>query len=143
VSPVWVALEVDVATAPEVVWSELTAVERWPLWNPGVSFATLRGEALESGAPLLWQIDGIRMRSRITEVELPHVFAGTFQTLGAHGTFRWTLSEGNATRVRLEEGWHGVAPFLLRGTLRRTIEVSRAYWLERLKARAERAASSA
>jgi uncharacterized protein YndB with AHSA1/START domain len=159
-TPVALAFEVDVAAPPEAVWAVLVAAEGWPRWNPGIAFATFRGSAVAPGAPLLFQIDGLKIRAALLTVTPPVELAGRFHTLGAHGTFQWTLETVPAaddpgpeapspenpgpadplppkTRVRLEEAWRGVAPFLLRGTLRRTLEVSRLHWLERLKDRVE------
>lgn len=138
-TPVSLAFEVEIEAPPEGVWPVLVEVERWPLWNRGISFATLRGAPMEPGTKLLFQVDGMRIRSTITHVSAVREWGAVFHTLGARGALQWTLvAEGpSRTRIRLEEQWEGIVPCILRGTLRRTLEVSRLHWLERLKARVE------
>lgn len=121
------------------VWSELTAVERWPRWNRRIAFASLRGD-LSEGAALQWACDGMKFASVVTEVAPPTRIGWTVRTLGARGYLRWTLTEvsSQVTRVELEESWEGLLVRLLGGTLRRTLEPSRSEWLRALASRVER-----
>jgi hypothetical protein len=84
-----------------------------------------------------WRVDGFRIRSRIAQVEPEQLLELRSQMLGATGGQRWTLEplEEGGSRLRLEEWWEGVLPFLLRWTLRRTLRVARIAWLERLDLR--------
>ena len=133
-----IRMEVEVAAPTDVVWEVLTRFKAWPLWHRGVSFAVLRGE-LAPGTRLHWRADGMRIRSELKEVEPERTLGFTLRTMGGRGYHRWTLLPLDAERtlVRSEEVWEGFVARLLRRTLRRTLEVSRANWLEALRERAE------
>jgi hypothetical protein len=136
-APVALALEVDVPRMPEVVWQHVIAVERWRTWYRGVESAHVRGGGpLVMGSRLDWRVDGWRTRSIVVEVEAPLRLAWTLQTLGGQGALRWTFTPtaSGGCCVRLEEWWKGMAVSLLRRTLRQTLRVSRAAWLEGLVA---------
>lgn len=132
-APVVLVAERELAAPPSHVWSVLTGVAMWPHWHRGIGFAVLRG-SLAPGTALHWKGDGMRIASRVAEVEPERRIGWTIRTLGAHGYQRWTLdpSPSGGTRLRLEESWEGLAVRLLGGTLRRTLERSRAEWLNGL-----------
>lgn len=135
-----IRLERNVSAAPQRVWDLLVEVERWPLWHPGVDFAVLRDRPPRPGVRLQWRADGMRISSILHEVQPPTRLSWTVRTLGARGYQMWSLqplgSEG--TRVRTEESWWGILPFLLRRTLRRTLRASRTAWLEGIEPGLER-----
>ncbi len=133
-----IRMEVEVEAPAEAVWEVLTHVEAWPLWHRGVHFAVLRGE-LAPGTRLHWRADGMRIRSELREVEPDRALGFTLRTMGGRGYHRWTLQPlaGGRTLVRSEEVWDGLVVRLLSGTLHRTLEVSRANWLEALRERVE------
>jgi uncharacterized protein YndB with AHSA1/START domain len=137
-SPVEIRLEVEAEADPEVVWEILARVERWRTWHRGVDFAVLRGELAE-GTRLDWRVDGLRIRSRLREVEFPRRLGFTVRMIGGHGYARWTLepTPAGGTLVRTEELWEGFLVRMLRRTLSRTLTVSRTAWLEALRDRAE------
>ncbi len=133
-----IRMEVDVDASADVVWEVLTHFKAWPLWHRGVSFAVLRGE-LEPGTRLHWRADGMRIRSKLKEVEPERTLGFTLRAMGGWGYHRWTLVplDDDRTLVRIEEVWAGFVVRLLRRTLHRTLEVSRASWLEALRERVE------
>jgi len=144
---VQLTLALEVAASPSQVWEVLSHVEGWPRWHPGIEFVALRGPAgetkvtgLEVGHRMNWRVDGFRIRSRVAQVDPGHLLELQSQMLGALGGQRWTLEplEGGGSRIRLEEWWEGVLPFLLRWTLRRTLRVARIAWLDRLDLRLSR-----
>ena len=144
-APVLIRFEVDVAATPERVWELLVDVERWPLWHRGVDFAVLKPSEVRPGSRLQWRADGMRISSILHRVEPEQRLGWTIRTLGARGYQLWTIesqppegaSNAPRTLVRTEESWWGFFPFLLRGTLRRTLGASRRAWLRGLKERAE------
>lgn len=77
----------------------------------------------------------MRISSILVEVEEGRCIGWTLRTLGGRGYQRWSLEElhSGSTRVRLEESWGGVVVRVLRRTLLRTLELSRAEWLEGLQ----------
>lgn len=139
-APVVVVDDREVAGPPERVWRILTRVEEWPRWHRGITFALLRGE-LEVGTVLHWRADGMRILSRVAEVDPGRRVGWTVKTLGARGYQLWQLEpagpEGGRTRVCLQESWEGFVAGLLRRTLRRTLERSRAEWFDQLERRSE------
>lgn len=131
--------EVEVEAPPARIWDLLVDVEGWPRWNPGLQFAVLRGD-LAIGSRVDCRVDGMRIRSRVADLDPLRVLGFSLATIGATGHARWEL-EGLAqgsTRVRLQEEWRGVVVRLLAPTLRRTLEVSRSAALEGLRRSAER-----
>jgi len=137
--PVDVRLEIEVRASPATIWRILTTFRDWPRWHRGVSFAHMEGE-LREGSSLLWRADGMRIRSDIRELGPERSLGMTLRSVGARGYHRWTLAAGSSpdlTLVRSEEVWNGLAPRVLRRTLRRTLRISRSAWLEALKERAE------
>jgi uncharacterized protein YndB with AHSA1/START domain len=50
-APVVGSCEVDIAAPPKVAWEVLTAIERWPSWNPAVKSVSFDGE-VDHGAAL-------------------------------------------------------------------------------------------
>lgn len=139
-APILLREECEVEGPPEVAWRVLLDVGAWPRWHRGIDFAVLRGGAVP-GASLTWRADGMRIASLLVEVDEPNYVGWTIRTFGARGYQRWTLAAapGGRTRVRLEESWEGLAVRILRGTLRRTLRLSREEWMAGL-ARAVRRA---
>lgn len=136
-APVLLRLQTDVSAPPEAVWDLLVEVRRWPLWHRGADFADLRGE-LEPGTQLRWRMDGMRIRSRIREVDPPVRLGWTMGTLGARGYQRWSLRPTpTGTEVTLEEAWGGLFALVLKRTLKRTLLRARTHWLAALRDRAE------
>jgi uncharacterized protein YndB with AHSA1/START domain len=130
--------EREVAAPPERVWLLLGDPSRWPTWFRRIRFASLRGP-LAPGAALIWQVDGLRISSILLEVEAERVLMWTLRMMGAKGGMRWTLDPlpTGGTRIRVEESWGGVMVWLLRWTLRRTLEGSRSEWLLALETAAQ------
>jgi uncharacterized protein YndB with AHSA1/START domain len=137
-APVSLDEERVLRASPEAVWTVLTRIRDWPRWHRGISFALLRGE-LEVGTTLHWRADGMRIMSRVAEVEPGRRVGWTMKTLGARGYQLWELHPdgpgGTRTRVHLRESWEGLTAAILRRTLRKTLERSRREWMEQLEER--------
>ncbi len=46
--------EIEIAASPEIVWEVLTALDRWPTWNPDVTAVTVQGPLAE-GTEFRWK----------------------------------------------------------------------------------------
>lgn len=124
-------VEYEAARPPEAIWNLLSEPDRWPLWFRRIRFASLRGPLLP-GSALIWQIDDLRISSILLEVEENRILGLTLRMMGGRGGMRWTLEPlaAGGTRIVFEESWSGALVWLLRRTLRRTIEGSRREWLQ-------------
>jgi uncharacterized protein YndB with AHSA1/START domain len=140
-APVVIRDERTVLAPPPAVWQVLTRIEAWPVWHRGIQMAVLRGE-LEPGTAIHWRGDGMRIVSRIAEVQPDRRVGWTLRTPGGRGYQRWILEPVSGpglqgTRVLLEESWEGIVVSLLRRTLRKTLARSRTEWLDGLKRKTE------
>jgi len=76
--------EIEFAAAPELVWDVLTAIDRWPSWNPQVRSMDMQGgietldEALEEGLRHL----KAEAERRTTERDLPKRVDGDSSVTG-------------------------------------------------------------
>jgi hypothetical protein len=138
-APIIVRVECEVAATPDKVWELVSEVPRWPLWFRRVRYASLHGP-LTPGTALHWQVDGLRISSVLLEVKVERVLGWTLRMMGGNGGMRWTLEPlaSGGTLVRVEESWAGAMVWLLRGTLRRTLESSRREWLVALQRAVQR-----
>jgi uncharacterized protein YndB with AHSA1/START domain len=134
-APLVLRVEREIRASPSAVWDVLVAVDRWAGWHRGIRFAVLRGHP-SRGTSLHWSADGLKLSSVLAEVEHGRRIGWTIRTLGGRGYQRWTLEEtpSGGTRLQLDESWEGIAVRMLRGTLRRTLELSRAEWMRGLEA---------
>jgi uncharacterized membrane protein len=88
-------VSVDIRASPDRVWSELTAVEKWPEWTKSVT----RVERLEDGA------FGLGSRARVKQPKLPPL-VWTVTDFQPGRAFTWTASSGGVTSV----GEHRLRP---------------------------------
>ncbi len=130
--------EIEVGAPPEKVWSELTGIERWSEWRPGVSTAKLEG-GLAVGSVFRWKANGLPIVSAIRELEPQKRIGWTGRSPGTKASHLWLLepAAGGGTRVVTRESMAGWFPRLLKlfapGFLSKTLAAS----LRALKARAE------
>lgn len=132
--------EIVVPAAAEEVWALLANVGGWPRWLPIVGFSAI-SEAPEPGTVFQWKINGIHTVSRMEIVEPGRRIGWSNSGFGTHGGHLWTLSEvaGEAgpvqTRVESIEVLNGWVTWLMRRTIRRTLEHSADLWMESLGGR--------
>ena len=128
------------AADPGTVWDVLTAVERWPSWNPDVKSATLDGSLAERGR-FRWKAGPSTITSTIERLEPPRFLSWSGRTLGLTAIHEWKLEpKGDGTLVSTEESMEGLAARLLRGSFQKRLEKSLETWLAGLKQEAERRA---
>jgi hypothetical protein len=140
-APVVGASEIEIAAAPELVWDVLTAIDRWPSWNPQVKSMDLQGAIVE-GSQFRWKAGPGTIISTIRRVEAPRLIAWTGKTfsIAAIHVYRLEARDGK-TFVRTEESYEGLVARLFRGPLQKTLDAALEEGLRHLKAEAERRAS--
>ena len=139
-APVFGASEIEIAAAPDIVWSVLTDFGRWPAWNLDVKSIAIDGD-VAPGTQFRWKAGPATITSVIREVEPPRSIAWTGRTVGtsAKHVDRLEAADGR-TRVRTEESFEGWLPRLLRRQMRTTLQNGLDDGLRDLKAEAERRA---
>ncbi|MGH3034599.1 MAG: SRPBCC family protein, partial [Gaiellaceae bacterium] len=126
------------AAPVETVWDVLTAVERWPTWNPDVKTVSLEGSVAE-GSVFRWKAGPGTITSTIQRVDRPRLIAWTGKTFGIDATHVWRLEQGHGkTLVRTEESYEGLVASILRRPLRKALETALTNGLRSLKVEAER-----
>jgi hypothetical protein len=106
--------EIEIQASADTVWNVITDVERWPEWNPDVKDATLADRPAE-GASFRWKAGPGTITSTFRRLESPRLVGWTGRTLGIHAVHVYRLEpRGDATHVRSEESWDGLAARLLR-----------------------------
>jgi uncharacterized protein YndB with AHSA1/START domain len=93
-APVAGASETEIAATPEVVWDVLTAIERWPKWNPAVKSASMHGE-LAKGSEFRWKAGPGTITSTTQQVEPPQLIVWTGKTFGIKAVHVHTLEPRN------------------------------------------------
>jgi hypothetical protein len=136
-APVVAGAEIEIAAPAGAVWQILSAIDRWPSWNPDIREMRLEGPP-EPGAEFRWKAGPGTIRSRIESVEAPREIGWTGRTLGMRARHVYRLEQhGERTLVRTRESWSGGLTPLLRGPLRRTMQSALDRGLAHLKAAVE------
>ena len=136
-APVVGASELEIAAAPETVWDVLTAIDRWPSWNPDVKSMSLEGP-LAAGSVFRWKAGPGTITSTIRRVEPQQLIAWTGRTLGIDAIHVYRLEpRDGGTFVRTDESYEGLVARLLRGSLQKRLDRALADGLRYLKDEAE------
>jgi uncharacterized protein YndB with AHSA1/START domain len=142
-APVVSAAEAEIDAPIERVWEVLTALERWPAWNPDVKSVSFEGP-FQEGATFRWKAGPGTITSLVEHVDPPRVVAWSGRTLGIRAFHVWRLEARNGrTFVRTEESYDGLVARLLRRPLRKTLDAALADGARYLEAEAEKAAATA
>jgi hypothetical protein len=142
-APVVSSVALEIEASVEIVWGVLTAIDRWPNWNPDVKSVSIEGAAVE-GASFRWKAGPSTIRSSIVRVDPPRLIAWTGTTLGIKAIHVWRLEPKNgATLVRTEESYDGLVARLFRGSLQKTLDKALAGGAQYLKVEAERSGRGA
>ncbi len=137
-APVVAATEIEIRAPQQVVWDVLTAIDRWPSWNPTVKSASLQG-SLEEGAEFRWKAGPGTIVSKLEVVEAPHRIAWSGRSMGIKAFHVHTLEQRDGqTLISTEESYEGLIARLFSGRLRRMLDDSLRDGLRHLKAEAER-----
>jgi hypothetical protein len=142
-APVVGTSEVEIHAPSETVWDVLTAIDRWPAWNPDVKSVSMEG-SLAPGSVFRWKAGPGTITSTIQRVEPPRLIAWTGRTFGIKAIHFYRLEQRDgSTFVRSEESYDGLVARVLRGSLQKTLDTALADGLRYLKIEAEQRASSA
>jgi uncharacterized protein YndB with AHSA1/START domain len=137
------AAEVDVDAPIERVWAALTAIDRWPEWNPDVTSASIDGP-VAPGTTFRWKAGPGTITSRLEHVDPPRVIAWTGKTLGIRALHVWRLeARGGHTHVQTEESYDGLVARMLRRSLQKRLDTALTDGARWLKQEAERSAPGA
>lgn len=135
------ASEIEIAAAPEIVWDVLTAIDRWPSWNPDVKSMSMQG-VLAEGSVFRWKAGPGTITSTIRRGEPPRLIAWTGKTLGIKAIHFYRLEPRDGkTFVRTEESYEGFVARLFRGSLQKALDRALADGLRYLKNEAEQRAT--
>ena len=128
---------------PRTVFSVISAIDRWPSWNPDVKSVKLQGQ-IQPGTVFRWKAGPSSLTSTLQVVDPPHEIAwtGTTMSIKAVHVFRFQASDGG-TLARSEESWEGLIASLLKGYSRKTLDKGIRSVLAHLKTEAERRAAAA
>jgi uncharacterized protein YndB with AHSA1/START domain len=137
-APVVGSTQIEIAAPPEAAWDVLTAIERWPSWNPDVKEASVQG-GIDEGTEFRWKAGPGTITSTIQQVEAPHRIVWTGKTFGIKAIHVHTLEARNGrTMVRSEESYDGLVARRFHGRLKKTLDDALRNGLERLKVETER-----
>lgn len=131
------AAETYIGSPVETVWRVLSDLEKWPDWNRSVTKIRVNG-AVEAGTTFDWRAGGMRISSRLEEVDPPARIAWTGRMFGVRAVHVWELAaEGPGTRVRTRESFAGWLARLLPGTMRKALAKALEQGVAALKTEAE------
>ena len=137
-SPVVSQAEIEIDAPVDRVWEILTAIERWPAWNPDVKSVST-GDAFAEGSTFRWKAGPGTITSRIAHVDRPRVVAWSGETFGVRAVHVWRLEAQNGkTLVRTEESYDGLVARVLRRSLQKTLDAALADGARYLKTEAEK-----
>jgi hypothetical protein len=141
-APVAGSFQVEIAAAPKVVWDVLTAIDRWPSWNPAVRSVSFDGE-IDEGTAFRWKAGPGTITSTIQDVEPLRRIAWTGTSFGIKAIHVHTFeARDGGTVVRTEESYDGLLARLFSGRLQKVLDTALEGELEHLKVEAERRSRS-
>ena len=137
-APVVGSSEIEIATAPEIAWDVLTAIGRWPSWNPAVTSVSFEGD-IAPGSAFRWKAGPGTITSTIQVVEPLRRIAWTGTSFGVRAIHVHTFEpRDGGTFVTSEESYDGVVARLFHGRLQKVLDGALESGLQHLKAEAER-----
>jgi uncharacterized protein YndB with AHSA1/START domain len=136
-APVFSFAEAEIDAPIKAVWRILTAIERWPAWNPDVKSASLDGRVVE-GATFRWKVGRSTIRSTVVHLDAPRLIAWTGRALGIRAVHVWHLTSTNGrTLARTEESYEGFVARILRRPLQKMLDRTLTDGAHHLKVEAE------
>ena len=140
-APAVASSELEIAANPDLVWDVLTAIDRWPTWNPDVKAASLDGPLAE-GTVFRWKAGPGTITSTLLRVEPPRLITWRGKTFGISAVHVYQVQPRDGrTLVRSEESWEGLLVRAFRGRMQRSLQQSLDAGLRHLRTEAERRAA--
>jgi len=137
-SPVVSQAEIEIDAPVDRVWEILTAIERWPAWNPDVKSVSI-GDAFAEGSTFRWKAGPGTITSLVEHVDRPRLVAWSGRTFGIRAVHVWRLEARNGkTLARTEESYDGLVARVLRRSLQKTLDTALTDGASYLKAEAEK-----
>jgi hypothetical protein len=134
-SPVYAYNELFVPAPPERVWQWLVQAARWPEFYANARNIHLDGDApeLAAGTAFSWITFGVRVHTKIEELEPNRRLSWSGRGLGATAYHGWVIIPvAGGCRVITEETQQGLVASLGRAFLRRGLLKWHQRWLEGL-----------
>jgi hypothetical protein len=142
-SPVFAQNSIDIAAAPETIWSLLIDCRAWPRWyRHCTDVSILRGgPLLGPGSQFRFKTFGYYFEPEIDHYEPSRMLIWSAKgPVGTSGAHAWHVeTRPNGCRVVTEEAQKGLLLHLIGRRTRKTLLNSHQDWLNALKALAERA----
>lgn len=133
------AARITIDAPADRVWQLLTQIDNWPRWNSAVDSAALSGP-LAPGSVFVWKSRGFQVTSTLQDVEPRHRLTWTGVAFGTRAFHSWDIREADGhVVVSTFETLDGWLPWLLTGTMQKTLDETLPAWLQALKVAAERA----
>ncbi|HNW61243.1 MAG TPA: SRPBCC family protein [bacterium] len=137
-APAYAMREAYINAPIQLVWSILTDLEKWPEWNDSVKTMDLQGK-VAAGTEFRWTAGGLKIRSRIEQVDAPKRIVWSGRTIGIRAMHSWTFTEEKeGTKVRTEESFEGWMVKLLARPMNRSLSDALEQGLAALKKEAEK-----
>jgi uncharacterized protein YndB with AHSA1/START domain len=139
-APLQARKQIVINTPVEKVWALETDINHWSTWQPGVSVAMLEGP-LQAGTVFRWRAMGLRITSRLQEVEPPRRISWTGDSIGSKAIHVWDFEarEDGTTLVTCAESLSGWFASLVSKFQPRFLEKDMEKSLQVLKVQAEKA----
>ncbi|HOT97079.1 MAG TPA: SRPBCC family protein [bacterium] len=137
-APAYAVREAYVNAPIQLVWNILANLEKWPEWNDSVKAMDLQGNVVP-GTEFRWTAGGMKIRSRIEQVDPPRRIVWSGRTMGIRAMHSWTFAEEKeGTKVRTEESFEGWIVKLLARKMKRALSEALEQGISALKNEAEK-----
>ena len=136
--PAFASMDTLVNASVQEVWNVLSELEKWPEWNESVTSMKVKGP-LAVGTEFIWVAGGMKIKSRIEEVEAPHRIAWSGVTMGIRAMHLWKFTSAETmTKVHTEESFQGFIVRLFAKRMNRELKNALTQGLAALKKEAEK-----
>lgn len=137
-APVKCSKSIKINANSKKVWSVLTNIDQWAVWQNEITKPKLNGE-LKPNSTFDWKTGGAKIHSTLHTVEPFTQFGWTGTTFGMVAIHNWTLTETNGqTEVSVEESMEGFFAKLLKKSFNNNLEKGMLNWLALLKKECEK-----